>query len=370
MSTEQGHGKKPNQKLKPYLVMQYLLRNSDEDHAVSAPRIVGYLQESGIYAERRSIYRDIEEINKAMLMIEQDMYLDEAEEELDAYGDDVRYIVYDPNKKGFYVRERRFEFDEIRLAAESFYSSKFLTENEAEILVNLICSFVSDYQAEQIRHDVLLTDRVKTKNKNTFKNVADINYAMKKVYDKSKKEYIHFPEKISFKYLKTTINDVKNQVERRKGERYIVSPYALLLNDGYYYMLGFDDKAQKIHTYRVDRMRDIRSTGDPREGEDAYHSIDMKTYTQRVFSMFEGKREHVVMRFTNHLLDPVIDRFGTKGVQYSKADDQHFKTNVQVDISPQFFGWLCGFGDEVKIISPQRVSDQFVEHLNKIKSNY
>ena len=29
---EGGHGRKENQKLKPYLVLQYLLRQSDENH--------------------------------------------------------------------------------------------------------------------------------------------------------------------------------------------------------------------------------------------------------------------------------------------------------------------------------------------------
>ena len=53
---QEGHGKKPNQKLKPYLVLQYLLKYSDENHTVSAPELVGYLQEEcGISAERRSI---------------------------------------------------------------------------------------------------------------------------------------------------------------------------------------------------------------------------------------------------------------------------------------------------------------------------
>ena len=32
---EAQHGKKPNQKLKPYLVQQYLLQNTDEDHVAS-----------------------------------------------------------------------------------------------------------------------------------------------------------------------------------------------------------------------------------------------------------------------------------------------------------------------------------------------
>ena len=360
------HGKQPNQKLKPYLVLQYLLKNSDENHPVTAPQIVGYLQEAGIEAERRSIYRDIEEINKAMLMVEQDMYLDEAEEEIEKYGDDARYIVTTENRRGFYVRERRYEFDEIRLAAESIYASKFLTEKEAETFVDLICSFVSYHQADQIRHDVLLTDRVKTNNKNTFRNVSTINAAMRKELDGEK----HIPEKISFKYLKSTISDLKQQVERRQGAKYIVSPYALLLNEGNYYLLAFDDKTQDIRTYRVDRMRDVQFTGQPREGAEAFGAIDLKTYTQRVFGMFGGDQERVTIRFINPLLDAAIDRFGTNGVQYSKADDNHFTVTAQVEISDQFFGWICGFGRKAKITYPERVEEQFKEYVDKIRSLY
>ena len=363
---EPHHGKKPNQKLKPYLVLQYLLHNSDENHAIPASRICGYLQEAGIDAERRSIYRDIEEINKAMLMAEKDIYLDEAEEELEEYGDEARYIIYDANKKGFYVRERRYQFEEVRLAAESIYASKFLTEKEAETFVELICSFVSDHQAEQIKHDVFLTDRMKTNNKHTFQNVATINAAMSKELDGEK----HIPEKVSFKYLKSTISDLKQQAERRHGARYTVSPYALLLNDGNYYLLAFDDKAQDMRTYRVDRMRDVQYTGEPREGAEAFAAIDLKSYTRRVFSMFGGNQERVTIRFINYLLDTVIDRFGTNGVYYSKVDNNHFSVTAQVEISDQFFGWLCGFGRRAKIIGPAKIEEQFKEYIEKIRNLY
>ena len=36
----------------------------------------------------------------------------------------------------------------------------------------------------------------------------------------------HVPEKISFQYLKYTIDDLEKQTERRKGAKYIVSPCA------------------------------------------------------------------------------------------------------------------------------------------------
>ena len=69
------HGKQTNQKLKPYVVLQYLLKYSDENNTKSAYDIIGYLEDCGISAERRSIYRDIEDINRIMLMLQEDIDL-------------------------------------------------------------------------------------------------------------------------------------------------------------------------------------------------------------------------------------------------------------------------------------------------------
>ena len=68
-------------------------------------------------------------------------------------------------------------------------------------------------------------------------------------------------------------------------------------------------------------MKDIRFTGEPRDGEEVFKQIDLKTYTKRVFSMYGGEQRLVEIRFINPLLDAVVDRFGTKDVQYAKVDD-------------------------------------------------
>ena len=69
------HGKQTNQKLKPYVVLEYLMKYSDENNTKSAYDIIGYLEGCGISAERRSIYRDIEDINRIMLMLQEDIAL-------------------------------------------------------------------------------------------------------------------------------------------------------------------------------------------------------------------------------------------------------------------------------------------------------
>lgn len=363
---EKGHGKKQNQKLKPYLVLQYLLRQSDENHVISAENIVGYLQETcGIYAERRSIYRDIEEINKAMLIVEEEIDVHEAEERI-AEDENEKLIVYDTHKKGFYVRQRHFDLNDIRLLAECVYSAKFIAEGQAKRLVDVVCDFVSENQAEKIRHNAFLTDRVKTINKSVLNNISTINEAMSKEIDGEK----HIPEKITFKYLKYSIDNMGNQVERRQGAKYVVSPFQLLINDGNYYLLAYDDYAKDIRTYRVDRMKDVKGCKEPREGQEVFDKIDLKSYTQRVFSMYGGEKKRVTLRFINPLLDTAIERFGTKDVVYTKIDETHFSVTAQVEISNQFFGWILGFGNKVKLLSPDDVTDQFKAYLDKIRGMY
>ena len=251
------HGKQNNQKLKPYLVLQYLLKYSDENNAKSAFDIIGYLEECGLFAERRSIYRDIEDINRISLMLEEatdlddvDMMFAEAEESGDEEAvNDLKLILYDKNKKGFYVRQRKYDLNDIRLLAECVYSAKFIAEGQAKRLVDVVCEFVSEPQAQRIRHNAFLTDRVKTDNRGVLNNIAAINEAMSTNIDGQP----HTPEKITFKYLTYSIGDMRQQIERRKGASYTVSPFQLLINDGNYYLLAFDEQRQDMRTYRGER---------------------------------------------------------------------------------------------------------------------
>ena len=155
-----------------------------------------------------------------------------------------------------------------------------------------------------------------------------------------------------------------------EGQNTLSAPISLLINDGNYYLLAFDDYSQELRTYRVDRMKDVQHTGAAREGAEAFSALDLKTYTQRVFGMFGGQQERVQMRFINPLLDAVVDRFGTKGVLYSKVDDNHFTVTSSVEVSDQFFSWICQFGKKAKIMMPERVVKQFTEYLDKIRSLY
>ena len=65
-----------------------------------------------------------------------------------------QWLLYDKKKKGFYVRQRKFEVEEMRLLAECVYAAKFITEKDAKRLVDVICDFVSEDQAKTSFEDV------------------------------------------------------------------------------------------------------------------------------------------------------------------------------------------------------------------------
>lgn len=365
---EGGSGRKEGQKLKPYLVMQCLLKKTDESHVLAAEDIISYLQGTcGIDAERRSIYRDIKEINKAYLMFTEGIDIYKAAERLENDKTN-RLIIYDTINRGFRVnpRYRNSRLKETRLLAECVYSAKFIEKEETDRLVDIVVDSVSEAQADMIRHEAYLTDRVKTNNEQVLDNLNSIDIAMSKT--KSGKE--HAPEKISFKYLKYTIQNINKPIERHNGERYIVSPYRLLISDGNYYLLGFDDSKQAMRTYRVDRMKDVRCIGAPREGKEAADAIEISKYSQQCFSMFGGETTRVRVQFENELLDTMIDRFGKSGAQYAPVDDEHFEITAQVRVSDMFFSWVCGFGKRAKIVYPEHIIDEFAAFLDGIKSVY
>lgn len=337
--------KSEKQKLKTLYVAKFFLENSDENHAVSAGDIIDYLEdECGITADRRSIYRDIAALR-------------------DDFGMDI-----EGGQGGRYrLVSRQFQMDDLRILAECVRAAKFISNSKSNEIIESLESLCSVYEADQLNSQVYLVNRVKTTQKGTLNILSTINTAMaRKVEGKP-----HEPQKISFKYLRYDIKNLNSPIDKRKGNIRIVSPFYLILNDGYYYLLAFDDKYKDIRRFRIDRMREVKLLDEPREGADAFSEIDMRDYTQRVFSMYEGRTYRVTLRFVKDLLDTVIDRFGTSGnIMYHAVDNNHFSVTVEVDVSPQFFAWLCGFGNKVKIMEPKEVRKEYQDYLEKILGIY
>lgn len=350
--TKKQGGKRPGQKFKSLLVWNLLLKRTDENHAAGIKEIQALLEDYGIEAERHSVSRDIKDLME-LLNKDQEVMMEDR--------DLLNYEVeYDAELHGYKVVRRPYEFDDLRLLAECVRASKFISQKQEESLLTAIEGLCSEHQVKELKNEVYLVGRSKTPNRWVMGSMLTINQA------------IRDNVKIRFKYQKFTLSDRSQQVDRRKGAEYIYSPYKLIINEGNYYLLAFDSKRQSMRTFRLDRMREVKMKEDEvREGQDVYEQLDMQSYCQQHFGMFDGEKQLVTIRFTNNLLDTIIDRFGnSSNVHYSTADERHFNVTTEVVLSHQFYGWLCGFWKQAVIVSPPEAIEGFQKFLTDIGSKY
>lgn len=358
-STRDAHGgagyKRQGQKYKSLLVWQVLLKRTDEEHPLSVDDIQDHLRMYGVETERRSIYRDINDLKK---LLETDYGADI--EDRERLGYEIGYTRKQPS--GYMVTQRPYSFDDVMLLAECINSAKFISAEQAEGLREMLGSFCSEAQEKRLLDEVYNIDRVKTPNTEVIYTLSTLNEAIKRRH------------KVSFNYMKYTIEDRKHQTARRDGMKYVVSPYTLLINDGNYYALSYDERRNTMIPYRVDRMCKVQELDETRAGYDFYQKVDVRTYTRRVFGMFGGERERVIIRFTNDMLDTVVDKFGPGSedntVFYRPEGQDHFVLNADIDISIQFFSWICGLGKKAVILNPPTVVSQFKSFLSEIMAQY
>ena len=55
---------------------------------------------------------------------------------------------------------------------------------------------------------------------------------------------------------------------------------------------------------------------------------------------------------------------------YRPDDDTHFILSADIEISDQFYSWICGFHKKAKIIGPPEVIKDFQKFLSDISERY
>ena len=325
-----------NQKFKFTYLMKIMLAKTDDEHALTMPKIMEELEKYDVTAERKSIYADFQDMT-------------------DKFG--IEIIKEQIGRETYYhVGSREFELAEVKLLIDAIQSSKFITQTKSRELITKIKSFVSEHQAKQLQRQVYINDRVKTMNESVYYNVDDIHTA------------INQNKKIRFKYYKWDIN--KKLVPRHNGDWFVVSPWALTWDDENYYMVAFDNLDHKIKHYRVDKMMRISIEEEKRDGKEAFKNFDMAEYSKATFGMYQGQKTKVKIRLANYMCGVFIDRFG-KDISFRPIDDEHSELHVDVNVSPQFFGWIFSLGKDVKVVGPEEVveelrakTEEFLENLN------
>ena len=148
--------KSDNQKLKIFYILDYLQKNSHQEHPARTAELLAMLAQHNIVCDRKTVYSDIAALQD--------------------YGVDIVAL---PGKNGgYYIASRNFELPELKLLIDAVQSSRFLTEKKSRELIETLCNQCSVYDARLMRRDVLVSGRVKSMNETIYYNVDAIQDAI------------------------------------------------------------------------------------------------------------------------------------------------------------------------------------------------
>lgn len=322
-----------NQKIKLLTLMRILIEQTDEKHILSAADICKELEKYDIKAERKSIYNDI-----AVL---QDFGLDIVQQK--------------GGHSGYYIASREFELAELKLLVDAVQASKFITSRKSAELIRKLEHQASKHDAQYLRRDVFIYNRPKSVNETIYYNVDMIHAALRS------------NSKIAYQYAEWNMR--KELQLKKDGAFYVVSPWALTWDDENYYLIAYDEEADKIKHYRVDKMQKMSILKEERVGKQQFQDFDLAAFAKKTFSMYGGRDETVTLLCQNFLAGVVLDRFGTDVIMIPQKDGR-FKVKTLVSVSPQFFGWVTGIGGGMEIAGPEHVRTEYKEYLENLFRKY
>ncbi len=303
---------------------QILSCETDEDHLLSLADIQSDLENMGIYAERRSVYEAIHVLRK--------------------YGAVIHYV----RKNG----------------GHWYYMEPVLTNAESKVLLDAAAAS-SAFSEDETRH---LIEKIKKISSPSMQD--EEVYIPKRISHESILSAIDLILKavgtchtVQFRYFEMTIT--KEKKYHHDGKCYQLDPYAIVAQNGRYYVVFYSTKYKSFSNYRLDRMDDIEMT------DHQYDTVpfSLEDYMMRSVNMYPGKAQTITADFDVSMASQVFDEFGDNLI-VSEVTDHTFTASIRTAVTPTLISWLLQFGDKVIIRKPDNLIQDLLNIADHIQKTY
>lgn len=309
-------------KLRPFYVAKMLYEQTGEEHYLTIAQIIDQLEKQyDISTTRGTVSDDIKALQEFGVEIE----------------------VEQSTQNRYYLIGRRFDLPELKALIDAVESARFIPKVKSSVLVAKLSSLASPFNASKLVRNVDVENRIKADNEKIYYIMEALNDA------------INDKKKVSFQYY--TYNQNKERIAKHDGEVYVFSPYKMIWNGDYYYVVGYSEKHSSIGSFRVDRI-----VTTPQllleEQHEPPSEFDLNIYLNSMFRMYNGERKQIELICDNDLMDTIIDKFG-KDVVVSTCDENSFSVDVTTSVGNVFYSWIFGFGGRVYINGPDDVKGEY-----------
>ncbi len=312
----------PKSKLKLLYLKRILEEETDAEHGLTMPQIITRLNEYGIPAERKSVYRDFKTLRE--------------------FGLDIQSFQRSPVEYAL-IRDT-LALPELMLLADAVESCKSLTRRQSVALVTSLKSLASNRERLLLDRNIHVSGRIMSKNDSVFGNIDLIHEAMR----------TH--RQVRFLYYRYDLEGERKITN--DGKKHEVTPVGITCWDGFYYLTAWNEECGSMCEFRIDRMGKLWVSKKPavKNDEIAHYAHDEDEYEP--FDRLGGDPVEAQLLVDADKVETMLDRFGD-AAELREHDANTAMATVKVRMSEAFFGWLAGLGGTVRIAGPVRLKEEY-----------
>ena len=314
---------KPSDRL--LTLLEILKKQSDETHIISMPELLAMMELEGFLCDRRTLYSDIKSLPEH------------------GYP-----IIYTRKEKQGYYYMPILSTSEVFLLKDALETNASLSNKESKKLQEKLDQLTSPFQTSSYILDSSLQQ--KTDNTEVIHTIQILLQAIAQC------------RYVSFRYYDTMITQEKKY--RKEKAQYHHVPYAIVSNNGRYYCVFYSDSHDNFAPYRIDKMEQVTI-----QEKAQSHPFQLKNWLASSFQMYKGNPQTITLRCVTSLSSILFDQFG-KNMIISEVKEDSFLVNIKTTLTPTLKAWLLQFEQDIEIIHPQELKDDFLKLATSIQKKY
>lgn len=322
---------------------------TDRKHPMKQKELVDRLHEKGYETDRSTVRR-------AMT----DLIQDESSRirSVSNAAHDEKDCEYETYYSGLYY-DQEFSDAELRWLIDGILYSRNVPHEARKNLIEKLCGLGNAYFRENLNlNKIRWLAADEPVNPELFENIDKIGRA------------IDTNRKISliYKYMGTDF-----ELHARKTSPQLLNPYAMVIRNGFYYLICNNDRHTDLSVYRIDRMTDVAIMEDQpvrpvRELDGYRQGWNLQEFMERNAHMAFGEPILITFTTTESGVPNVIDAFG-KGVKFGSCKDGQYECTVRV---PAFDMKLLAkqYSEKIRVTSPRELVEEIRKELQEAAERY
>ena len=313
--------KRPNQKLKLLYIYKILLEQTDAENGLTLKQLSDELSKYGIYAERKTLYDDIEALK--LFGVDIDVRRD-------------RYVRY-------CVATRELSLEELKLMADAVNDASFMSPKEKEQTFRRLVRLGGKSSASLLR----LRDSENDGREMTRSNcVAVVCRAIAQ------------NRKISCRCF--SYNSQKQRIMQFEGRTLSLSPWYIELAPSPRFV-AYDHAAKQMRVLFADRLLNVEMLNTSREGESEYSALVESGELDVLLG--HPRRTVIRLRCDASVADELIRKFGLDAT-FTGSEGDSFEASVRTSPDLQLFSWIFSMAGKVQILSPESALSEYKKLLD------